>query len=115
MTGKLENQVAIVTGAGAGIGAATARLFVAEGAAVTVAELNEAAALATARDIELAGGRALAVTADVSKGDEAKRVVDRTLGEFGTIDVLVNNAGVELKKPVEETTEEEWVGSSPST
>ena len=108
MTGKLDQKVAIVTGAGTGIGRATAELFASEGAAVVVAERNGPAARQTASAIEAFGGRALAIPADVSVAAQARRIVDETLERFDTVDVLVNNAGVELKKPVEETTEEEW-------
>lgn len=108
MSGKLNGRVAIVTGAGAGIGRATAKLFAEEGARVVVAERIEESGQATAEAIELMGGSALALEADVSLEADAKRVVAETLRRFETVDVLVNNAGVELKKPLEETTEAEW-------
>ncbi len=108
MSGRLEGRVAIVTGGGAGIGHATARRFAAEGARVVIAEKVADAAVAAAAEIERAGGAALAVPADVSRADEAAGVVSRAVARFSTVDVLVNNAGVELKRAVEDTTEEEW-------
>jgi len=108
MPKKLEGLAAIVTGAGAGIGKATAELFAAEGARVIAAEIVCEAAEAVTAGILRAGGRALAVCADVSLAGPARRTVEAAVAEFGTVDILVNNAGVELKRPVEETTEEEW-------
>lgn len=108
MSGKLSDRVAIVTGAGAGIGRATAALFHREGASVVVAEIDAAAGREAATAIDPTGERVLCIEADVSRSAEAERVVSETTQRFGTVDVLVNNAGVELKKPVEETTEEEW-------
>ncbi len=108
MSRKLEGKVAIVTGAGAGIGRATAILFANEGACVTVAERDSDSGKAVAAEIENRGGRALPLCVDVSASDQAKSVVDRTVEVFGTVDILINNAGIELKRSVEETTEEEW-------
>jgi NAD(P)-dependent dehydrogenase (short-subunit alcohol dehydrogenase family) len=108
MSGKLEGQVAIVTGGGAGIGRATAILFAEEGARVSVAEKNPEAAQSVAEEIEALDGQALPLHVDVSVSGQAEQTVAKTVERFGTVDILVNNAGVELKKPIEETTEEEW-------
>ena len=108
MTEKLGNQVAIVTGGGAGIGKATALLFAREGAAVTIAEKDADSADSVAREITEAGGKALSLCVDVSLEKQVRKVVAKTVDIFGTVDVLVNNAGVELKCPVEETTAHDW-------
>lgn len=108
MSGKLEGQVAIVTGGGAGIGRATAILFAKEGAHVSVAEKNPETCQAVSEEIEQLDGQSLPLHVDVAVADQAEQAVARTVERFGTVDILVNNAGVELKKPVEETTEEEW-------
>ncbi|MDB5424929.1 MAG: hypothetical protein JWQ29_2345 [Phenylobacterium sp.] len=90
--GRLEGKVAVVTAAGSGIGAATARRFAAEGAAVVVTDLDGDAALAVTQAIADAGGRALAMTVDVGDGDQVRAMIDATLQAFGRIDVLHNNA-----------------------
>ena len=91
---RLSGKVALITGAGSGIGRETAILFASEGAAVVVADVNADAGARTAREIEGAGGRALAVRADVSKGADARAMVEAAEREFGRLDVLMNNAGI---------------------
>jgi NAD(P)-dependent dehydrogenase (short-subunit alcohol dehydrogenase family) len=84
----------MITGAGSGQGKAAAVLFSERGAAVTVAEINEEAGEATAREVRDAGGRAIAVACDVSRADQVKAAVEATVSEFGKLDVLYNNAGL---------------------
>lgn len=98
----------MVTGAAHGIGRATGELFAEEGAAVGLADVAGDAVEAVAAGIRALGGRAVAVCADVSTETGAESAVAAAETAFGPVDVLVNNAGVELKKLVEETTLEEW-------
>ena len=102
---KLADRVAIVTGGAAGIGAAIARTFCAEGARVVVADLDTDTATRTAADI---GTSALAMTVDVTREDQVRRVVADTLARFGRIDILVNNAGIMRKAYVKDMTEALW-------
>lgn len=105
---KLEGKTAIVTGAAAGIGRGIAELFAKEGARVALADRDADAARRAEQEIRAAGGEALAVTADVSNGTAVRAMVERVVGRFGGLDVLVNNAGIRYVKPFLETTEEEW-------
>jgi len=91
---RLDGRVAMITGAGSGQGKAAARLFAERGASVTVAEINEVTGEATAREVRESGGRAIAVSCDVSQADQVKAAVETTLAEFGKLDVLYNNAGL---------------------
>lgn len=90
---RLKGKVALVTGAGAGIGKATAKLFAQEGACVTVAEFDPETGDTTCKEILAAGGRAIFLRTDVSREDEVKAAVDRTVAEFGGLDILYNNVG----------------------
>ena len=90
---RLEGKVALITGAGTGIGRATAQLMAGEGAKVVVAELNAAAGEQTAQLIHQAGGTAIAITTDVTDPDSIKAAVDRAVQHFGALHVLHNNAG----------------------
>jgi len=93
-TVRLREKVALVTGAGSGIGRETALLFAAEGAAVAAVDLDEAAAQAVVDGIVASGGRALAIRADVSSDEDSARMVEATEATFGRLDVLFNNAGI---------------------
>ena len=106
---RLENKVAVVTGAASGIGEAIALAFAGEGAAVIVDYHGSPdTAGNVVRKIEDAGGRALAVRADVSEPDDVGGLVKRTVEEFGRLDVMVNNAVMERKMPFLETPIEVW-------
>ena len=91
---RLEDRVAIVTGAGSGIGAASAAAMAREGARVIVADINEAGARATAAAIEKAGCRALPLAVDVTRATDNQALVERALTEWGRLDVFYANAGV---------------------
>ena len=107
--GFLQEKVAIVTaGAGAGMGSAISMAFAKEGAAVVVADIAEERAKKVAREINTAGGKAIAVATDVSKAADVAQMVDTTIREFGTVSILVNHAGVLGSGPIEEITEEQW-------
>jgi 3-oxoacyl-[acyl-carrier protein] reductase len=103
---RLEGKVAVITGAGSGIGQATAVLFAREGARVTAVDVREDAAKATAEQIEKAGGQALAVRADVSRSADNEAAVQQTLARWGRVDVFYANAGVpQFPTPVESVDE----------
>ena len=103
--GRLAGKVAIVTGAGRGIGEATARAFAREGASVVVAELDPTTGAAVAAAL---GGPALALPCDVTEEASVERVAAETLAAFGRIDILVNNAGINVFHDPLDTSEEEW-------
>lgn len=89
---RLQDKVAIITGAGGGIGGMMARMFAAEGAAVVVGEINEESGSKVVEDIQAAGGQAILALCDVSQPIQVKHMFDDAEGTFGKVDVLVNNA-----------------------
>ncbi len=95
---RLANKVALITGAAMGMGEGAARLFAAEGAAVAVVDVNLEGAQATARRIIDAGGKAVAIHADVSDANDVKDAVEATVKQFGKLDILYNNAGVDIEQ-----------------
>jgi NAD(P)-dependent dehydrogenase (short-subunit alcohol dehydrogenase family) len=108
-TGTYTGKVALVTGAGNGIGRATALAFAREGASVVLADISERNNHETARMIEELGGRALAVTCDVTISKDVRNMLDKIIETFGRLDIAFNNAGIEYKiQPLAEVTEEEW-------
>lgn len=104
----LENKVAIVTGAGQGIGAAIAKALAAAGVCVTVNDLNPDRAERVAGQIRAAGGRAIGIVADVSNKFQCSHLVDSTRREWGQIDILINNAAIYPHSPILKTDEYEW-------
>ena len=106
---RLENKVALVTGAGSGIGRATAELFAKEGASIAVADYDAESGETTVRSIKQSGGRAVFVHADVSKASDAERMVKVAVDTYGRLDVVHNNAGIFVRPtPAHEMTEDLW-------
>jgi len=105
---SLDGKVAIVTGAGSGIGHATALLFARAGASVVVADTNAEAGQAVASQITADRGRAVFVQADVTRTDDCRKIVDQTLAEFGDIHILFNNAGIIRRASVLDLSESDW-------
>lgn len=105
---RLEDKVAIVTGAARGNGRAIALGFAQEGAHLVIADIDRETAQATAREIQDLDRKALALYVDVADKRSVAEMVERAYGEFGKVDILVNNAGVIGRDPFLEVTEEEW-------
>jgi NAD(P)-dependent dehydrogenase (short-subunit alcohol dehydrogenase family) len=107
---RLKNKSAIITGGGTGIGKAAAILFAKEGAAVCLAGRTMKALRETADIIELNGGMVICAECDISKADQVQEMVNLTLGQFGKIDILYNNAAVTtgIGKDIVELSEDEW-------
>jgi acetoacetyl-CoA reductase len=109
MAGALDGQVAVVTGASRGIGRACAIALANEGASVVINYTsNEEAANAARAEVEAAGAKALVVQADVSKAEDAQRLIQAAEQEFGKVDILVNNAGVNRDRTIQRMSSEEW-------
>ena len=108
MAEKLKDQVAIVTGAGAGIGRAIAVGLAKEGASLVGADIQADKLQETAKDVESLGNKFLAIRCDVSKKEDCENVTRQTMNEFGKIDILVNNAAIYPVKRFLDITPEEW-------
>ena len=105
---RFKSQVAIVTGAGSGIGRAIARRFASEGADVAIPDINREGAEETAAIISAAGRQALVLSTDVADADAVRAAIGSTLERFGRVDIVVNNAGINIREKVELMTDEQW-------
>src|SRR5579863_9633374 len=105
---RLQNKVALITGANSGIGAATAILFAKEGASIAIAGRDENRGHAVSEQILQSGGKAIFIRTDVRKSAECRRAVDEPIAAFGKLDILFNNAGVFYPHTVVDCSEEEW-------
>jgi NAD(P)-dependent dehydrogenase (short-subunit alcohol dehydrogenase family) len=105
---EIPGKCAVITGAGRGIGAATAELFASAGAAVAVVDKYENYARRTAEAIAKSGGKAIAITCDVTDEDEVEETFDTIAKKLGAPDILVNNAGMAIRKPATDLPLAEW-------
>lgn len=105
---RMKDKRGVVTGAASGLGRSTAKLFAEEGAKVVVADMDAEGAESVAKEITDAGGVAVAQTCDVTSEDQVIAALDRVVEEWGGLDYLINNAGTQVEKPIEETSNEEY-------
>ncbi|MDR3514353.1 MAG: 3-hydroxybutyrate dehydrogenase [Azospirillaceae bacterium] len=105
---KLEGKSAIVTGAASGIGKAIAETFAREGAAVAIADINRDAAQAVADQLTAGGGRAIGVAMDVTNEDAVNSATDAVAEAFGSVDILISNAGIQIVAPIESYAYADW-------
>jgi 3-oxoacyl-[acyl-carrier protein] reductase len=105
---KFKRKVAIVTGAGSGMGRVIAQRLAKEGADIAIAEINADGGLETCASIEAVGRKALFVETDVADSKQVQSMIAKTIDTFGQIDILVNNAGINIRKFPNEFTDEEW-------
>lgn len=105
---KLAGKVAVITGGGSGIGRATSLLFAREGARIVIGNRNIARGEETARLVHESGGECIFVQTDVRLAGDVRRLIETAVERYGRLDILFNNAGINMKKPVPDVTEEEW-------
>ncbi len=105
---RLNGKVAIITGAASGIGKATAILFAEHGAKIVVADINEDGGKETVADIQDEGNDAIFVKTDVTVKSDTEQMVEQTIASYGKLDILLNSAGIAMRLPVAELSEEDW-------
>jgi len=105
---QLKDKVAYVTGAASGLGKAIAQLYAREGAKVVIADLNFEAANAAAKEIKASGAEALGVAVDVTSEDQVEQSVEATIKAFGSVDILVSNAGIQIVHPLQDFSFADW-------
>ena len=108
MSGICEGRVAIITGAGGGLGAAHARVLAAEGASIVVNDINEAAAAEVVAEITAAGGKAVVNTSDITNYDDSLNAVKQAIDAFGDLHAVINNAGINRDRMFASMTEADW-------
>jgi NADP-dependent 3-hydroxy acid dehydrogenase YdfG len=108
MSNSIEGKVVVITGASSGLGEATARLLSAEGASVVLGARREDRIRSLAAELTAKGGKAIAMTTDVTRRDEVKRLADAAMQAYGRIDVMINNAGLMPQSPLERLKIDEW-------
>ncbi|WP_332609625.1 3-hydroxybutyrate dehydrogenase [Achromobacter sp. ESBL13] len=105
---QLNGKVAVVTGAASGIGKEIALTLARAGATIAIADLNQAGADAVAQQIEKAGGKAMGVAMDVTSEDAVNQGIDKVAAAYGSIDILISNAGIQIVNPIESFTFSDW-------
>ena len=105
---QLKDKVAYITGSASGIGKEIAIMFAQEGAKIVIADLNQAAADATAAEIKASGGQAIGVAVDVTNEEQVNASVEAGVAAFGGVDILISNAGIQIVHPVEEFEFADW-------
>ena len=108
MTASLEGKVALITGAASGLGKAIAELYAKNGCAVAIADINQQAADAAAAEIKAAGGKAIGIAMDVTDEAAVNAGTDKAVAEFGALDILISNAGVQIINPIDQFAFADW-------
>ena len=106
--GKLTGKVAVITGGSSGIGRATGLLFASEGAKVVLGDVDEKGGNETVEMIKKAGGQAVFTRCDVTKESDVKDLFAKAVAAYGTVDVLFSNAGIEMVRTIDTTTDADW-------